>query len=124
MFTRTQRFELARLCGACLMASAGLAIAVPAAAQSSSSDAPISVHVSYADLNLGSREGAREMLGRIDDAADRACGGRPDPRVLDEIATYNSCKSQAVEHGVRSLDAPMVTAMAHLPGETRQFAQR
>jgi UrcA family protein len=120
MFIRSHRAVLA-LCGASLLATAGLAAAAPALAQSD--DAP-SIHVSYADLNLGSRDGAKAMIGRIDDAASRVCGGPPDMRLLDARAYYWACKGQAVERAVRQLDAPLVTAMAGLPSQTQQFARR
>jgi UrcA family protein len=126
MIIRTQRAVLARLCGVSLLATAGLAIAVPAAAQPFAPDpagTPISVHVSYADLNLGTREGARAMLGRIDNAAKEACGDEPDVRLLSERAVYDRCKAQAEAQGVRDLNAPLVTAMAG-PAAAIQLAQR
>src|SRR5215469_290754 len=113
MIIRTQRAVLARLCGASLLATAGLAIAVPAAAQPLDPYAPeaVAVHVSYADLNLASREGARTMLGRIDNAAKLACGDEPDVRLLSEHGVYERCKAEAEARGVRDLNAPLVTAM-------------
>ncbi len=102
----------ARILGASLVAVAGLTIAGSAAAQSDDLDGVRSIHVEYADLNLGSRAGAREMLMRIDDAARRACGDNVDLRSLERRAQFQSCKTGTVARAVRALGAPLVTAMA------------
>jgi UrcA family protein len=120
MITRLQPVVIARVLGASLLATAALAIAGTASAQA---DDP-SIHVSYADLNLHSQQGARAILGRIEDAADQVCGGQPDMRQLTERALYQACRRQAVEHAVRDLDAPVVTAMAGMKNTTVVLAGR
>ena len=102
---------LARFLGASLVAIAGLTIADAAAAQTNDLDGVRSVHVEYADLNLGSRAGAPEMLARIDDAARRVCGDNVDLRSLERRAQFQRCKTGTVARAVHALDAPLVTAM-------------
>ena len=116
MSTLFQRASLPPRIGACLMLTASLAIASAAAAQSNGIhsndiDAP-RVNVSYADLNLRSEAGAQVMMARIEDAAERVCGGAPDTRLLDRRALFNSCKAKTFDRAVRELHAPLVTAMA------------
>lgn len=85
----------------------------PAAGQPSEPDAPISVRVGYADLNLATTAGARAMLARIRAAASQACGSEPDMRDLNRISIYNRCRNQAVAHALAALDVPLVTALAN-----------
>ncbi len=103
---------LVRILGASLVAFAGLTIAGAASAQIDDLDGVRSVRVETADLNLGSRGGAREMLARIDDAARRVCGDNVDLRSLERRAQFQRCKTGTVARAVRALDAPLVTAMA------------
>jgi UrcA family protein len=120
MTTRSQRAVIAQVLGASLLAAASLSIAGAASAQSDAT----SIHVSYADLNLRSDQGARSMLERIDDAAMRVCGGQPDIRQLAERDLFQKCKNQAVDRAVRDLDAPLVTAAAGRTGSTVVLAGR
>jgi UrcA family protein len=124
MTTRSQRAVLASVFGACIMATAGLAIAGSAAAQPDNNDGSISIHVSYADLNLRSTDGAREMLSRIEGAATKVCGQEPEVQQLEERSLFKSCKAYAVGKAVRDLDAPMVTAMAGRESGTLRLAGR
>jgi UrcA family protein len=95
----------------CLAAAATLACAAPVLAQAS--DTVPSVTVSYADLNLGSPAGAHALLKRIEAAADTACGGAPDIRRLDQLASYAACRRSAVARAVVAVGSPMLTAIAH-----------
>lgn len=95
----------------CLAAAATLSCAAPAFAQIS--DTVPSVKVKYSDLNIGSRAGALVLLQRIEAAANMACGGAPDIREIDRLASYEACRRSAVARAVVAVDSPMLTAMAH-----------
>ena len=68
-----------------------LATTSVAAAQS---DEP-TVSVRYADLNLTTEEGRRVLDRRLVNAAETACGGRPDPRDLKHAAAFRKCFKSA-----------------------------
>jgi UrcA family protein len=69
--------------------------------------------VSYADLNLATRDGARTLLRRIDLAAKRVCGPEPSHSPLQPHLTafYQRCVMDSVDATVARIDAPLVTAM-------------
>jgi len=50
------------------------------------------------------------MRVRIQAAATRACGGAPDPRLLDRLSFFDQCRKQAIAGAVDRLDAPLVKA--------------
>lgn len=92
---------------------AALAIAPSAAqAQPASSQESVSVRISYADLNLSSPEGAREMMGRIQGAARIICGESSMNNDLSERARTHACVDATVSEAVRSLGAPSVSAQS------------
>jgi len=105
----------------CLAAAATLSCAIPALAQIS--DAVPSVTVKYNDLNIGSRAGAQVLLKRIEAAANTACGGAPEIRQLNQLASFEACRRSAVARAVVAVDSPMLTAMAH-GGSASSFAAR
>jgi UrcA family protein len=105
----------------CLAAAATLSGAVPAVAQSS--DTVPSVTVKYSDLNIGSRPGAQVLLKRIEAAANTACGGAPDIRRLDRLASFEACRRSAIDRAVVAVDSPLLTATAH-GGSPGSFAAR
>ena len=105
----------------CLAAAATLACAAPARAQTS--DTVPSVFVKYADLNLGSRGGAEVLLRRIDAAATTVCGGAPDLRRLNQVASFEACRRSAVARAVAAVDSPMLATVAHR-GSAASFAAR
>lgn len=93
---------------------AAVAAGLPAAGQpSAADDAPISVRVGYADLNLNSAAGAKAMLARIEAAARRACGSEPDIRDLQRVAVYSRCRTETTQRALTALNAPLVTALAN-----------
>ena len=104
-----------------LAAAAALACATPALAQTS--DTVPSVAVKYADLNIGSRSGVQMLLKRIEAAANTACGGAPDIRQLNQLASFEACRRSAVARAVVAVDSPMLTATAHR-GFPASFAAR
>lgn len=105
----------------CLAAAATLSCAIPALAQIS--DTVPSVTVKYGDLNIGSRPGAQMLLKRIEAAANTACGGAPDIRLLSQWAGFEACRRTAVARAVVAIGSPMLTAMAH-GGAAGSFAAR
>ena len=105
----------------CLAAAATLSCVAPAVAQISVT-VP-SVTVKYSDLNTGSRLGAQLLLKRIEAAANTVCGGAPDIRQLDQLASFEACRKSAVARAVAAIDSPMLTAMAH-GGSPAGFAAR
>jgi UrcA family protein len=70
-----------------------------------------SVQVHYGDLDLSRVDGAARMLHRIERAASRACGGRPDGRDRQDLGFYRMCVSAAADEAVANLNAPLVTAL-------------
>jgi UrcA family protein len=106
------------------IAGAGLAslAAAPgsARAQTDPNSESVSVRISYADLNLSSREDARKMFGRIQGAARRICGDPSSMVDLGERASAETCIDQTVSDAVRSLNVPTVTALSdsHRGAET------
>ena len=105
-----------------IAAAAVLAVAAPAGAQTS--EAVISVSVPYADLDIGQAAGAKVLFERIKMAADRACGGEPDLRLLDQHARFDQCRKEAINRAVTQLDSPMVTAVASHGVEPVSLASR
>ena len=95
----------------CLAAAATLACAAPVLAQTS--DTAPSVSVKYRDRDIGSPAGAQVLLGRIEAAANTACGGAPDIRQLDQLASFEACRRSAVARAVVAVDSPMLTAIAN-----------
>jgi UrcA family protein len=95
---------------AVVAAAAAAAICGPAIAQPA--EAPMSVTVGYADLNLNSAGGARILLHRIQTAADQSCGGAPDIHALSLRTGFDHCRNDAVGQAVIRVNAPMLSAAA------------
>lgn len=97
-----------------LAAGAALALTASAHAQDlqGQEPGPMSLTVSYGDLDLTHDAGAQALYHRIRHAAERVCGGYPDSQVLALRSPYETCRKEAVERAVKSLHAPMVTAAA------------
>jgi UrcA family protein len=70
-----------------------------------------SVKVNYSDLDLTSREGAREMLDRLERAAIKVCGGKghfyPMYRTYTGRATrfFKECREDALSRAVAAVDS-------------------
>lgn len=93
-------------------AAAALAIGVQAVQAQPNSDNGSPVTVRISDLNLGSADGAKAMLARIESASERVCGSAPSIFDLDASSAYNTCVKETTANAVRSLNAPMVTVAA------------
>jgi UrcA family protein len=104
-----------------LAAAATLSCAAPVLAQTS--DTVPSVSVKFGDLNIGSPAAALVLLKRIEAAANTACGGAPDIRLLGRWASFEACRRSAVAKAVVAVDSPMLTAMSR-GGSTGSFAAR
>jgi UrcA family protein len=66
--------------------------------------------VRIGDLNVSSTQGAQVALHRIKSAAAQFCSDA-DSRDLGRIAQHRACETRMVGKAVRSLDAPVVTAL-------------
>jgi UrcA family protein len=102
------------------LALAALAFSGLSAVASAQSVEVATIDVSYADLNLSSRAGAEAMLNRIQAAASRVCGGKPETRQMTDMARYRSCVSTAVRTAVSELNAAMVTQLYGNPAALRE----
>jgi UrcA family protein len=75
------------------MIRALIASVILAAASVSVAAAQETVHVSYADLNLATTEGASTFERRIDHAVEKICGPVPG-KMLDRVAATQACRTQ------------------------------
>jgi UrcA family protein len=69
--------------------------------------APVSIKVSYADLNLSSTAGANALYGRIKSAAKQACGYEGSS--LTDIRLWRRCVHEAVDDAVGRVNSPLLT---------------
>ena len=69
------------------------------------------VVVQYVDLNLASPAGARTLYARLRSAAERACGGDPSGRTLQQQMDYQSCYDSALDKAVRKVDSAGLQAL-------------
>ena len=92
-----------------------LAIAVASVAMADSGEVVSSRTIRFADLNLQTREGATAVYRRIEHAADAMCSVSWGIRTLGGTSTMaaqvSECKSEAIEHAVAKVKAPMLTAV-------------
>jgi UrcA family protein len=72
-------------------------------------DAPRSVTVHYADLDLSSSAGATTLYHRIRGAAKGVCGTAGMSFV--EKANWSACVNDAVGNAVSSVNSPLLTAL-------------
>jgi UrcA family protein len=74
------------------------------------------VTVHYADLNPSTPVGVAALYARIEDAARSVCG--PSFSLWDPGAYRNwrLCYRMTVDHTVRQLDLPLLTALHQTPG--------
>ena len=73
-------------------------------------DAPKQV-VMFADLNMDSLVGASALYHRIESAAAHVCGGPLDVRELAAAARMSSCKEQAIERAVNTVNSAVLTSL-------------
>ncbi len=76
-------------------------------------DAPPTVAVSYADLDLNTTAGAAALVQRLDKAARLSCGGATLNKVdLPRLQAFNSCRQAAVSEAVAKVGNPRVYAVS------------
>ena len=74
-----------------------------------------SVRVAYADLDLSQDADVRLLLGRIEKAAYRACGGNPRRHPSYSLmpnhteAVFKNCREDAIARAVGVIDAPILS---------------
>lgn len=74
-----------------------------------------SVRVSYADLDLTRQADVQILLGRIENAAYRACGGDPRRHPVYDLMpkhtaeVFKECRADAVARAVGSIDLPLLS---------------
>ena len=99
-----------KIVGTTLAAAAILISAAHAGSPMIRKDVP----VAYTDLDLSTEGGARELVGRIELAAAKACGGAPlfypSYNVAPNLAIreFNTCRANAVTNAINTLNFPMV----------------
>ncbi len=71
--------------------------------------------VSYSDLNVENRAGAKALYRRLEAASQRVCAdGEGNGRMpLSARGGYETCRSEAMERALRSINSPYLTAYAH-----------
>jgi UrcA family protein len=92
------------------LVAVALAMGAQQACAAPSDDGTVSVPVRYSDLDLQHAAGARSMLDRLNAAAQTACGPRPAIVELSRQSAYDACVKESVSRGVRTLNAPLVSA--------------
>ena len=86
------------------------------------------VQVAYSDLDLSTEGGARELLGRIEQASARACGGSPvfysTYSVAPSLAIkdFNTCRAGAINTTIKSLPFPVVQKLYSSADSPLRFA--
>lgn len=96
-----------------IAAVAAFALAAPAFAQSAPGSSAIqmqSIKVSFDDLDISRDAGASELLARIERAANRICGERPDLRQMATRLRHQACIGSAVSGAVAHVNSPRLTA--------------
>ncbi len=99
-----------KIVGTTLAAAALLVTAAHAGSDMIRKDVP----VAFADLDLSTEGGARELLTRVQAAAAEACGGSPlfysTYSVAPALAKheFNTCRTNAISAAVKALPFPTV----------------
>jgi UrcA family protein len=103
-------------CGGAVAAAMALALAVPAVAGAMPSD----VTVSYADIDVDTAAGARQLLSRIEMAASKACAPL-DLGNLSSRANRERCARRTTAATVARVNRP---ALVQAYDSTRDSTQR
>jgi UrcA family protein len=77
-----------------------------------------SMRVSYADLDLTTEAGVGALYGRLRNAAQHACGGRPD-RTLRRLAHWRACYEASIDRAVAQIDRPALASYHRARSEAR-----
>jgi UrcA family protein len=113
MNSLTSRFSKHRRTSAALAAlTACLLTGAGAAHASAAVDAAPAVTVRYADLNIGTEQGADALYARIVSAARQVClRQRLDLRDLHGLELAKACEAQAIAQAVRDVHSPRLAAL-------------
>lgn len=86
---------------------------LPTASADQSAAAKPAVTVTYADLDVGTTEGATALLRRVKLAAREACEPARVPGPMQPRATsqYRDCVAEAVDIAVARIDIPLVAEL-------------
>jgi UrcA family protein len=105
--------------GICIAAVAACA-ALSGPAQANDLMVTIRIPVAFADLDISRPAGARELYGRLRQAARTVCsdGNRID---LEPVTDFDSCYEKALGNAVRSVNQPQLT-IAYLRTHTLRDA--
>ena len=95
--------------------SLALDTAAHASVRSEEKEVVGTVRVAYGDLDLAKEADAEILLGRIEKAAYRACGGNPRhywtynamPRRTTEV--FEECRADAIARTIDAIDAPALS---------------
>ena len=79
------------------------------------------VLVSTAGLDLGTHKDARIALARVQTAAAKICGVRPNARDLGASAAYRTCVKSTTDRAVATANNPLMTAV-NTPAKPTQLA--
>ncbi|MFZ1992061.1 MAG: UrcA family protein [Alphaproteobacteria bacterium] len=79
------------------------------ASESTNSTGP-SVKINYSDLDVSTQAGAKVLLSRIRNVADRLCGYYPE-NDLGRRADHMACVRATVNEAVAEVDNPVLTAV-------------
>jgi UrcA family protein len=115
---------MSKLFNVSLSAAAAVALLAGAATPAFAQSDPISVAVSYADLDISHASGAAVLFQRIQAAATRACGDMPYIRDLGRMAEFETCRTTAVHDAVVRVGSPLLTAMIAPPAAPTRVASR
>jgi UrcA family protein len=94
---------------AILCAALGASVFVGAAAAAWAEDGQM--RVALGDLNMTTREGAKEALARIAFSVDPFCEADGGHETLERAAVVSHCVTDMTRKSVAQLDMPMVTAL-------------
>lgn len=92
----------------------GLAVgSMTGVAQAQTAPKQVTAHVSYADLDISTEDGASTLLKRIKTAAKEACGPDPVMSPLTPAAPtrYDRCVKETSDNAVADVNAPLVVAL-------------
>ena len=68
--------------------------------------------VNYSDLDIGTAQGARTLLERIEQASAAVCRGPQGDRTLAERRQFKDCRIEAFSRSVRTVRNPLLTSLA------------
>jgi UrcA family protein len=115
MISGGSRGSLHRTLTAALLVSAAACTALAAgSARAAAPSSTPSVVVRYGDLDVATPDGAAKLYRRISSAVHRVCPETDSRRLEDKMATW-SCRRQALDRAVESVNSPQVASIVKHP---------